>query len=135
MGDLRGERERSARSNETYDRSQLQVRRCAGHDRSTWSLRQAALAHRIGAAEWNPCTNQKHATRHTVHGLPLTKNLQMRAGLRFNGFDVSVFADNLLNQHPELFRSRDVADDTSDQLYFGRGVRPRSYGLTATYRY
>jgi hypothetical protein len=80
-------------------------------------------------------TDPRNALFDTVHGLPLTKNLQVRAGMRFNGFDVSVFADNLLNQHPELFRSRDIADDNSDLLYFGRGVRPRSYGLTATYRY
>jgi hypothetical protein len=41
----------------------------------------------------------------------------------------------VLNQHPVLFKSRDIADDTSDLLYFGRGVRPRTYGLTVTYRY
>jgi outer membrane receptor protein involved in Fe transport len=71
----------------------------------------------------------------TLPGLPATRNLQVRAGLRFKGFDVSVFGDNLLNDHPVLFKSRDIADDTTDQLYFGRGVRPRSYGLTMTYRY
>jgi len=80
-------------------------------------------------------TDPRNALFDTVHGLPFTKNLQLRAGMRFNGFDVSVFADNVLNQHPELFRSRDIADDNSDLLYFGRGVRPRSYGLTATFRY
>jgi len=40
------------------------------------------------------------------------KNLQLRAGFRWNGYDVSVFADNVLDQHPELFKSRDIADDT-----------------------
>jgi outer membrane receptor protein involved in Fe transport len=71
----------------------------------------------------------------TIPGLPVTKNLQLRAGLRWNGVDLSVFADNVLDQHPELFRSRDIADDATNRLYFGRGVRPRSYGLTATYRF
>jgi outer membrane receptor protein involved in Fe transport len=71
----------------------------------------------------------------TVHGLPLTKNLQLRAGLRWSGVDLSVFADNVLDEHPELFKSRDIASNTTDQLYFGRGVRPRSFGLTATYRF
>jgi outer membrane receptor protein involved in Fe transport len=71
----------------------------------------------------------------TIPGLPQTRNLQVRAGLRWLGYDISVFANNLLNQHPELFKSRDIADDTTDQLYFGRGVRPRSYGLTATLRF
>jgi len=71
----------------------------------------------------------------TIPGLPATKNLQLRAGLRFNGFDVSLFADNLLDEHPLLFKSRDIADDNTNQLYFGRGVRPRTFGVTATYRY
>ncbi len=71
----------------------------------------------------------------SLPGLPVTKNLQVRTGLRFSGFDVSLFADNLLNQHPVLFKSRDIADDNTNLLYFGRGVRPRSYGLTLTYRY
>ncbi len=71
----------------------------------------------------------------TIPGLPQTKNLQLRAGFRWSGYDVSLFADNVLDQHPLLFKSRDIADDATDQLYFGRGVRPRTVGVTATYRY
>ena len=71
----------------------------------------------------------------TIPGLPMTKNLQLRAGFRWSGYDVSLFADNVLDQHPVLFKSRDIADDATDQLYFGRGVRPRTVGVTATYRY
>ncbi len=71
----------------------------------------------------------------TVHGLPISKNLQLRGGLRWNGYDISLFADNVLNQNPELFLSRDIADNNTDRLYFGRGVRPRTFGVTATYRY
>jgi iron complex outermembrane receptor protein len=80
-------------------------------------------------------TDSRNALYDTIHGLPLSKNLQVRAGFRWNGYDVSLFADNVLNQHPELFRSRDIADDTTNLLYFGRGVRPRTFGLTATYRF
>jgi len=71
----------------------------------------------------------------TIPGLPATKNLSFRAGLRFNGFDVSLFANNITNDHPVLFSSRDIADDFTDNLYFARGVRPRTIGVTATYRY
>ena len=71
----------------------------------------------------------------TIPGLPQTKNLQLRAGFRWSGYDVSFFAQNVLDQHPVLFKSRDIADDASDRLYFGRGVRPRTVGITATYRY
>ncbi len=86
----------------------------------------------------------------TVPGLPMTTDLSLRAGLRFSGFDVSLFANNLTNAHPLLFASRDIPADcyvsgipcgaagqgpATDNLYFGRGVRPRTIGLTATYRY
>lgn len=82
----------------------------------------------------------------TIPGLPETKNLQLRAGLRFSGFDVSLFANNVLNDHPLLYSSRDIAANcasgapcgptgNTDNLYFGRGVRPRTVGITATYRY
>ncbi len=82
----------------------------------------------------------------TLPGLPIVNNLSARAGLRFNGVDISVYGNNLTNSHPLMFESRDIAtlpaygspyDPTAqtDQLYFGRGVRPRTIGLTATYRY
>jgi iron complex outermembrane recepter protein len=84
----------------------------------------------------------------SVPGLPTTQDLSLRAGLRFNGFDVSMFATNLTNEHPLMFASRDIANDcvsgspcapngpaSVDNLYFGRGVRPRTIGFTATYRY
>jgi iron complex outermembrane recepter protein len=83
----------------------------------------------------------------TIPGLPVLNNLSARAGLRFNGVDLSAYADNLTNAHPQLFESRDIAPysngpgsdprtgPTTDDLYFGRGVRPRTIGITATYRY
>jgi outer membrane receptor protein involved in Fe transport len=75
----------------------------------------------------------------TLPGLPIINNLSARAGLRFNGFDVSVYGNNLTNAHPLMFEARDIATGPgvppSDTLYFGRGVRPRTIGITATYRY
>ena len=83
----------------------------------------------------------------TIPGLPVLNNLSVRAGLRFNGVDLSAYADNLTNAHPLMFESRDIAPysngpgsdprtgPTTDDLYFGRGVRPRTIGITATYRY
>jgi hypothetical protein len=55
--------------------------------------------------------------------------------LRWHGYDVSLFGQNLLDQNPVLFKSRDIANNLTDNLYFARGVRPRTVGLTATYRY
>jgi iron complex outermembrane recepter protein len=70
----------------------------------------------------------------TIPGLPSTSNLSSRVGARFSGFDLSVFANNLTNQHPQLFVSRDVAVPI-DNLYYARSVRPRTFGFTATYRF
>ena len=70
----------------------------------------------------------------TIPGLPLNKNLNVRAGMRINGFDVSLFANNLTDAHPQLYLSRDIAE-AADPQYFARGVRPRTIGVTATYRY
>jgi len=84
----------------------------------------------------------------TIPGLPVLNNLSLRAGFRFNGFDLSAYANNVTNAHPLLLESRDNAPGagppgtgaselgpTTDNLYFGRGVRPRTIGVTATYRY
>jgi iron complex outermembrane recepter protein len=90
----------------------------------------------------------------TLPGLPSVTNLQLRAGMRFGGYDLSIFANNVTNQNPKLFQSRDINDGcghpptiapatasapcgapSTDNLYFARGVRPRTIGITATYRY
>jgi iron complex outermembrane receptor protein len=71
----------------------------------------------------------------TIPGLPIVNNLSARAGLRFDGFDLSVYGNNLTNAHPLLFESRDIAYTPTDTLYFGRGMRPRTIGLTGTYHF
>ena len=71
----------------------------------------------------------------TIPGLPVTENLSLRAGVRFQGFDLSLYGNNLTDAHPLLYESRDIAYSVTDTLYFGRGVRPRTFGVTATYRY
>ena len=84
----------------------------------------------------------------TQPGLPVVNNLSLRAGLRFNGFDLSAYANNVTNAHPLMVQSRDIAPGagppgtgasemgpTTDDLYFGRSVRPLTIGVTATYRY
>ena len=65
-------------------------------------------------------------------GLPQTKALAVRAGLRWNGFDLSLFGQNLTNEHPLLSLNRDSG---YSDLFYGHSVRPRTVGITATYRY
>jgi outer membrane receptor protein involved in Fe transport len=68
----------------------------------------------------------------TIPGLPQTQALALRAGLRWSGFDVSLFGNNLLDTHPLLFSSHDTI---TSPLYYDHTWRPRTLGLTATYRY
>jgi iron complex outermembrane receptor protein len=68
----------------------------------------------------------------TLPGLPRTSSLGMRAGLRWSGIDVSLYGQNLTNTHPLLFESRDT---TAENLYFARSTRPRTIGVTLSYRY
>jgi outer membrane receptor protein involved in Fe transport len=67
----------------------------------------------------------------TYTGLPETRNLSLRTGLRWGGIDLSLFAQNLTDSQPILSHTRDT--NTSD-LFYDHTVRPRTIGITATYR-
>jgi len=64
--------------------------------------------------------------------LPETKIMAVRAGARFNGWDASLFVNNLFNSAPELVHQHDTTDSP---LFFDRTWRPRTIGLTVNYRY
>ena len=64
-------------------------------------------------------------------GLPQTRNLSLRAGLRYSGFDVSLFAQNVTNSHPVLSHTRDT---NASDLFYEHTIRPRTIGITASYR-
>jgi len=68
----------------------------------------------------------------TYTGLPQITNLAVRAGLRWAGIDLSLFAQNLTDAHPLLSHTRDTA---ASDLFFNHTVRPRTIGITATYRH
>ena len=94
------------------------------------------LQHTTAAASPLPLDNPANAIHDlTQPGPEATTNLGLRAGFRFNGFDISVFGQNLTDNHPLLFKARDVYSDAVTQLYFERGVRPLTIGITGTYRY
>jgi iron complex outermembrane recepter protein len=59
-------------------------------------------------------------------------SLSARAGIRFNGLDISVFGTNLANSHPVLFDSRYFQPVP---IFFDTTARPRTLGLTATFHY
>jgi outer membrane receptor protein involved in Fe transport len=68
----------------------------------------------------------------TIPSYGETKALSARTGVRWGGFDVSFYGQNLLNTHPLLFTAHDLI---TSPLYFDLTWRPRTLGITGTYRY
>lgn len=62
---------------------------------------------------------------------PATAVLDLRAGARFGGLDISLFADNVLNDHPLQALGHDALGNVN---YRSVSFRPRTIGLTATFR-
>jgi outer membrane receptor protein involved in Fe transport len=63
---------------------------------------------------------------------PAITEVNLRAGVRLQGIDASLFVNNLFDSAPLLSKSRDT--DTSPLFYY-RTIRPRTFGLTVGYRY
>jgi outer membrane receptor protein involved in Fe transport len=55
----------------------------------------------------------------------------MRAGYKLNGFDISVFANNLLDQ--AVWAGRRQRDNGLATIYRSHIVRPRTVGVTVSY--
>jgi outer membrane receptor protein involved in Fe transport len=63
---------------------------------------------------------------------PETNQLSLRAGTTIKAINFTLFAENLLNANPELDLNH---QDSDTLLYEASTLRPRTFGLTATYRY
>jgi iron complex outermembrane recepter protein len=71
-----------------------------------------------------------------VFELPQTSLLSMRAGVRFSGFDVSLFCDNLTDSHPVLSQAPSIKIKPAELIdYQLTTFRPRTYGITAIYHF
>ena len=87
-------------------------------------------ASQIGLTAYQDPANGIHDA--TIPGTPATRNLSLRAGFRRGPLNVSLFGSNVLNSLPAITVSRDT---TFSSLYYERSWRPRTLGLTATYRF
>jgi outer membrane receptor protein involved in Fe transport len=67
-----------------------------------------------------------------LRNAPEIDDLQMRIGTTFGSTAVALYADNLLNVHPTLDYSH---QDSDTALFEATSTRPRTIGLSATYRY
>jgi hypothetical protein len=60
----------------------------------------------------------------------------MRAGVSFGGYDISLFCNNLTDSHPVLSQSPSIKINPAELVdYQLTTYRPRTYGITAIYRY
>ena len=62
---------------------------------------------------------------------PETHLVSMRAGSNFDGLDVSVFVDNLFDSKTNFGLNRDTSNSP---VFYGGSFRPRTVGLTVSYR-
>ncbi len=68
--------------------------------------------------------------------VPVQSYTSLRAGVKWNRLDVSLFAQNLFDTHPRLTATQDIATpDGGTPLFYVISWRPRTVGLTATYHY
>jgi outer membrane receptor protein involved in Fe transport len=81
-----------------------------------------------------PANNGADGGDPTLPSQPILTDLQLRAGVRWNGIDVSLYGQNLTDAHPIAFESRDIAAQ-GETLYFERSVRPRTFGITGLYHF
>ncbi|MBS0420285.1 MAG: TonB-dependent receptor [Proteobacteria bacterium] len=72
-----------------------------------------------------------HNSDPDYHPNDAMSQLDVRAGLTFNRFDVSLFVNNVTDRNPELY----VRHNNGSPLFTYSTLRPRTAGLTATYRY
>ncbi len=73
-----------------------------------------------------------------IFRLPQTSQLALRGGVRYEGFDISAFCNNVTNSHTVLSQTPSIknAAVAAELLqYQYTTFRPRTYGVTASYRY
>jgi outer membrane receptor protein involved in Fe transport len=63
---------------------------------------------------------------------PSTNVVNLRLGLRWPRYDLSLFVNNATDSLPTLYRSQDTATST---LFYGRTFRPRTVGLTGNWKF
>jgi iron complex outermembrane receptor protein len=63
---------------------------------------------------------------------PATNQLSLRAGMTFDKFDLALYAENLLDAHPQLDLQH---QDSTTALYEATTLRPLTVGLAANYKF
>jgi outer membrane receptor protein involved in Fe transport len=67
-----------------------------------------------------------------LHANPATSLLSLRTGITLANWEFNLFMDNVFNAHPQLSLAH---QDSFTQLYTAETFRPRTTGVTASYRF
>ena len=97
----------------------------------------ARIDYQYGAAltDLTPAQNPANGgSPGTIFNVPSNAYTSARAGVKLDGWDVSLFAQNLLNTQPKLSQQLDGVPGASP-LFQVYTWRPRTIGVTAIYRY
>lgn len=82
-----------------------------------------------------PIPNEEPATAFYDPGLrpnPPVHQVSLRAGVTVGDWDVQLYANNLLNAHPQLDLTH---QDAATTLYEATTLRPRTIGISANVKY
>ena len=97
----------------------------------------ARVDYQYGAAlnDLTPAQNPANGgSPSTIFNVPANAYTSARAGVKLDGWDVSLFAQNLLNTQPKLSQQLQGVPGASS-LFQVYTWRPRTIGVTALYRY
>jgi outer membrane receptor protein involved in Fe transport len=67
-----------------------------------------------------------------LHADPATSLVSLRTGITLANWEFNLFMDNVFNAHPQLSLAH---QDSFTQLYTAETFRPRTTGVTASYRF
>lgn len=89
--------------------------------------------------QYGSCTGNSGAVQSCFYTPSATSFVSIRAGSAFNGWNISAFVDNLLDSHTILNYNYHPTDGfgptpAATPLYMDYTFRPRTFGLTVTYR-
>ena len=96
----------------------------------------ARIDYQYGAKQTDLTAAQNKANGGDPYAIPSVaaqSYTSLRGGVKFGAFDVSLFAQNLFDSKPKLSQAVDGPNGTP--LYQVITFRPRTIGLTGTYRY
>ena len=82
-----------------------------------------------------PIPNEDPTTENFDSGLrpdPATHELALRAGITLSNWEFNLFMENVLNAHPQLNLAH---QDSGTALFTAESLRPRTTGVSVSYRY